>query len=98
MVKLSNYERESIILFNEAEEFAEVYTHNADLKKRLKMLAREHPEDCTFAGKNAWGGHFYRVSKRLVHISKPKSRKWREAVSAKAKESGRRPPMHQKKE
>ena len=97
-MKLSSYERESIILFNEAEDFAEVYTHNADLKKRLKMLAKENPDDCSFTGKNSCGGHFYRVSKRLVHISKPKSREWKAAISAQAKESGRRPPVHQKEE
>ena len=34
-MKLSKYERETIILFNEEESYAEVYTYNQEVKKRL---------------------------------------------------------------
>lgn len=46
MLRLSNYERETIINFNEGENAASVYTHNKALRHRLKQLAQEHPEDC----------------------------------------------------
>ena len=35
MAKLTKYEKETIILFNEGEDTASIYTFNAGLKKRL---------------------------------------------------------------
>ena len=32
--------------FNEHDDLAEIYTHNADLKKRLLAYAKEYPELC----------------------------------------------------
>ena len=36
-MKLTRIEQETIILFNEGENEAEVYTHNAKLKKKKKL-------------------------------------------------------------
>ena len=44
MTKLSKYEKETIINWNEAEDTASIYTFNADLKRRLaefKMCIRD---------------------------------------------------------
>ena len=38
MTKLSKYEKETIINWNEAENTASIYTFNADLKRRLAEL------------------------------------------------------------
>lgn len=46
MYHLSNYERETIINFNEGEDTASVYTHNKALRRKLEQLARERPEEC----------------------------------------------------
>jgi len=38
--RLSAVERETIILYNEAESTAEVYTHNYAMKKRIEDIQR----------------------------------------------------------
>lgn len=42
-MKLTKIEQESIILFNEAESTAEIYTHNVKLKNKLRRFADKHP-------------------------------------------------------
>ena len=44
-MKLSKYEQETIINFNEEETEASIYTHNAKLKERLKMMAEKYPSE-----------------------------------------------------
>lgn len=39
-------EKETIILFNEAEEIATIDTYNAKLKRKIRSYAEEHPELC----------------------------------------------------
>ena len=36
MAKLTKYEKETIILFNEGEDTANIYTYNASLRKRAR--------------------------------------------------------------
>ena len=55
-MKLSRYEQETIITFNEEETQADVYTHNVRWKKRLAELARSYPAQCRFVRKNREGG------------------------------------------
>ena len=43
MRKLSKYEKETIINWNEAENLASVYTFNASLKRRLAEFSRKYP-------------------------------------------------------
>ena len=42
MTKLSKYEKETIINWNEAEDTASIYTFNADLKRRLAEFSRKY--------------------------------------------------------
>ena len=46
MRKLSKYEKETIINWNEAENLASVYTFNAGLKRRLEDFSRKYPLLC----------------------------------------------------
>ena len=46
MTKLSKYEKENIINWNEAENTASIYTFNADLKRRLAEFSRKYPLLC----------------------------------------------------
>ena len=46
MTKLSKYEKETIINWNEAENTASIYTFNADLKRRLAEFSRKYPQLC----------------------------------------------------
>ena len=46
MAKLTKYEKETIILFNEGEDEASIYTYNAGLRKRLANFSKKHPDLC----------------------------------------------------
>lgn len=43
-MKLSKLEQESIILYNEEESTASIYTHDPKLKRKLKCLAEKYPD------------------------------------------------------
>ena len=43
MAKLTKYEKETIILFNEGEDKANIYTYNASLRKRLALFSKKAP-------------------------------------------------------
>lgn len=49
-MRLSRYEQETIINFNEEEKTASIYTHNKALRHKLEKLAQERPEDCKLTG------------------------------------------------
>ena len=46
-MKLSLVERETILLYNQAEPMAEVYTHDPCLMEKLELLAKKHPDQIT---------------------------------------------------
>ena len=46
MRKLSKYEKETIINWNEGEMIASIYTFNASLKRRLEDFSRKYPLLC----------------------------------------------------
>ena len=46
MRKLSKYEKETIINWNEGENIASIYTFNASLKRRLEDFSRKYPLLC----------------------------------------------------
>lgn len=46
-MKLSKLEQESIILYNEEESTASIYTHDPKLKRKLKRLRRNTRTRCT---------------------------------------------------
>ena len=91
-MKLSRIEKETVINFNEEEEFAEVYTCNSHLKNRLKEISKEHPESCRFKDKDSYGFVWYYIDKHLISIRKP----WSTEAKQKAKErmlaNGTTPP------
>ena len=43
-MKLSLLEQETVLLYNQAESAAEVYTHDPKLMKKLEQLAGKYPE------------------------------------------------------
>lgn len=45
-MRLTRYEMETIITFNEEEDTASVYTHNKALRRKLEKLAQDRPEEC----------------------------------------------------
>ena len=68
-MELAKQERETIIIFNEAEKDADVYTHNDALRQRLERLAREFPGECRLV-KTSHDGEAvdYTVPKSWVQI------------------------------
>lgn len=43
MAKLTKYEKETIVLFNEGEDTAHIQTYNAGLRNRLAAFSKKHP-------------------------------------------------------
>jgi len=86
--KLSLVERETILLYNQAEPMAEIYTHDPRLMEKLDLLAKKHPDQIT--RKDA---HNFTVPKRCVSVREPYSAERRKAASERAKAAGYQPPM-----
>ena len=70
-MRLTNLERETIILFNEAEGAASVYTFNGRIKKRLEELHIQHKTDVSL--QRADGDSVtYKLPKSWIRINAPR--------------------------
>ena len=78
-MKLSLYEQETILLYNQAEDTAEVYTHDRKLMEKLTRLSKKHPEQVCKKDK-----HNFTVPKRCVSVREPYSAERRKAASERA--------------
>lgn len=90
MIKLTKYERETIVNFNEGEQEASVYTFNSDLKRRLAGFGRKYPELCRMEKETEEGSVTYVIDKsRLsIRLIAPYSEKRKAAASKYAKQHG----------
>ena len=90
MEKLTKYEKETIILFNEGEDTASVYTYNAGLRKRLAAFSQQYPDLCRLEKSHEQGGVSYVLDKsRLsIRLQPPYSEERRQKASANAKKNG----------
>lgn len=72
-MNLTNFERETIIGFNEAEDTASVYTHSRALRRKLDKLSAERPEDCKLfrTSHDGQAAEFY-IPKKWIKISPPR--------------------------
>ena len=93
---LSKYERETIIIYNQAEPNAMVYTHDPKLIAKLRRLHDAVPEKVYADFDEPNGAARYIVPKSCVSIREPFSRARREAASRRAKEAGTVPPDRSK--
>lgn len=89
-MKLSKYEKETIVLFNEGECEATIYTFNADLKRRLAGFAKKYPNLCCLERSTEEGSVTYLLDKtRLsIRLLPPYSEERRKAASEHAKKHG----------
>ena len=89
-MRLTKYEKETIILFNESEEEASIYTYNAGLKTRLANFSRKYPQLCRRKEKNKYGGRIYLIDKsRLsIHLQPPYSEERIETVTRNLQKTG----------
>lgn len=74
---LTKLEQETIILFNEAEYEAEVFTFNGALKRRLHTLCEKHPDRFVYdrerSEENGSGGEFFNVPKKYIKVAAPRT-------------------------
>lgn len=91
-MKLTKYERETIICFNEEETTASVYTFNKKLREKLARLARKCPDQVRPDRPEHRGAVTYTVPKSCVSVREPYSDARRRADSIRAKAAKIRPP------
>ena len=88
MRRLTKYEKETILLTNELDDFWDIYTYNSALKRKLKEFASKYPQLCHFREQTEDGSVTYRVKKDRVSVNLKKpvseetSRKRSEAAKA----------------
>ena len=90
MSGLTRYEKETIILTNEADDFYEVYTFNSALKKKLAAYAKKHPDLCSLKETTKEGSATYVVDKaRLsLRLTEPYSEARKQAAREQARAQG----------
>lgn len=67
-MRLSKYEKETIILTSEGEDTIQIYTFNASLKRRLTEYAKKYPEVARLDRWTAEGSMTYVLDKSRVSI------------------------------
>lgn len=87
-MRLSPAERETIILFSDADRTASVYTHDKKLTTRLETLARQYPDQVYVERQEHPGAVSYIVPKSCIQIHAPFSAQRREAARQRALKSG----------
>ena len=86
-MSVSNIERETIILFNEAEDTVSVYTFNPTLKRKLGDFSEKYPALCKKTAEDSLGSVTYTVAKDRLSISlrAPLSEEKKEALRERGK-------------
>lgn len=86
--RLTKYERETIITFNEAEQTASIYTYNTALKNRLAKYSKENPNCAKLITAYPCGAVSYEVDKKRLSIrfTAPYTEERREKIRKYAKE------------
>lgn len=89
-MKLTKYEKETIILTSEGDTAVSIYTYNADLKRRLEKFSKQHPTLCKLEKSNDEGSVSYVLEKSRVSIRlvPPYSEERRKVASEHAKLNG----------
>jgi hypothetical protein len=84
---VSNIERETVILFNEAEDTVSVYTFNPTLKRKLGDFSEKYPALCKKTAEDSLGSVTYSVAKDRLSISlrAPLSEEKKEALRERGK-------------
>ena len=96
-MKLTPYEMETIILYNQEEAAANVYTHDPKLIAKLRRLHDAVPEKVYTDFDEPNGAARYIVPKSCVGIRPPYSDARRKADSERARKNGLTPPQRRTK-
>lgn len=89
-MKLTKYEKETIVLTSEGDTTVNVYTFNADLKRRLAKFAQQYPDLCRLVSATEEGSETYEMDKSRLsfRLVPPYSDERRKAASENAKKNG----------
>lgn len=90
-MKLTLLEQETILLYNQAEQTTDVYTHDPKLMEKLCRLAEKYPQQIIKRDT-----HNFTVPKRCVLMREPYSDERRRAAMERAKAGGYLPPSAKK--
>ncbi|MFR5609563.1 MAG: molecular chaperone [Lachnospiraceae bacterium] len=90
MTRLTKYEKETIILTNEEDDFGNVFTYNKGLQRRFMSFAEKYPDNCRFKSQNNEGGMTFEIDKgrMSVRLTAPYSEERRRVSSDYAKKYG----------
>ena len=72
-MQLTKIEKETILLFNEAETKALVDTYNIALQNRLTELCKAYPEQAVKTRENAHNGMSFEIPKKWIKIVPPRT-------------------------
>ena len=92
-MKLTAAEKETVILFSEADDTASVCTYDSRLKEKLKQLAANFPEKIMKTSDSHDGAVRYTVPKTCIVLYPPHTDEWRAAARERAKITGFQPRM-----
>lgn len=67
-MNLTNEEKETIIVYNEKDRTASVFTYRASLQRQLDSLCVDRPEDVRKIKETAEGAKEYKIPKKWVKI------------------------------
>jgi len=87
---LTKKQKTTDVYYNAKDPLAEVYTHNTNLKKRLRKYAAKFPELCQQTDDDGQGGLRFEIDKSRISIrlTMPYSEERRQAASELAKKRG----------
>ena len=87
---LTKKQKVTEVFYNAKDPTAEIYTHDAKLKKRLRAFAEEYPELCRQTDDDEQGGLTFEIdrSRFAVRLTAPYSDERRQAASELAKKNG----------
>lgn len=91
-MKMTRYEQETIICYNEEETTASVYTYNNRLAAKLKRLSEKYPDKVRPEREERRGAVSFVVPKSCISVREPYSDERRVAASIVAKMANNRPP------
>ena len=86
---LTKKQKTTDVYYNAKDPLAEVYTHDTNLKKRLRKFAAKYPELCKQTDDDGQGGLRFEIAKERISIrlTAPYSQERREAASKLAKKT-----------
>jgi len=85
--KLTKYEQETSITYNQEENIADVYTHDKTLMKKLDKFCKLYPDKCLLKREDKqWQSKTYIIPKNFISIRTPRLINISDEQRAKSKE------------